>query len=360
MVKKFSEFIKEGLSSDVNYLLYYAFDWDDNILMMPTKIIMQKRVGDEWIEQPVSTAEFAEVRNDTENWKIDYNNAFVEFRDQGSRGDNAFLEDVKTAISQQKLGPSWDDFIECLVNGSLFAIITARGHEAPAMRKGIEWIIDNILSEEQIYTMYNQLRKFEYLFGDLSVESDRMLKGSPSQNELFKVYLDNCHLVGVSSPSRGGSPANPEAAKEEALLDFAEEMNDFASRIGRKAKIGFSDDDSKNYQHIEDLIKSLHHEQFSHIMEFVVKLTKDPENVTKTVVSREKDNTLTETSHQTTGLENSVLTLTQFGNQAGRLNPQGPINRQDDFYNQFIRQTKYLAKTSKDIFDERKKKKSSK
>ncbi len=230
----------------------------------------------------------------------------------------------------------------------------------PAMRKGIEWIIDNILSEEQIYTMYNQLRKFEYLFGDLSVESDRMLKGSPSQNEIFKVYLDNCHLVGVSSPSRGGSPANPEAAKEEALLDFAEEMNDFASRIGRKAKIGFSDDDSKNYQHIEDLIKSLHHEQFSHIMEFVVKLTKDPENVTKTVVSREKDNTLTETSHQTTGLENSVLTLTQFGNQAGRLNPQGPINRQDDFYNQFIRQTKYLAKTSKDIFDERKKKKSSK
>jgi uncharacterized membrane protein len=95
-------------------------------------------------------------------------------------------------------------------------------------------------------------------------------------------------------------------------------------------------------------------------MEFVVKLTKDPENVTKTVVSREKDNTLTETSHQTPGLENSVLTLTQFGNQAGRLNPQGPINRQDDFYNQFIRQTKYLAKTSKDIFGEKKNKKSSK
>jgi hypothetical protein len=35
-------------------LLYYAFDWDDNILVMPTKIHMEKRVGDRWIPTTVS------------------------------------------------------------------------------------------------------------------------------------------------------------------------------------------------------------------------------------------------------------------------------------------------------------------
>jgi hypothetical protein len=355
MVKKFGQFISESKDSD--YLLYYAFDWDDNILMMPTKIIMQKKVGDEWIEQPVSTAEFAEVRTDTENWRIDYDVAFIEFRDQGERGDNAFLEDARTAISQQKLGPAWDDFIECLVNGSIFAIITARGHESPSMKKGVEWIIDNVLTESQLFEMYNNLRKFEYFYS--IVESERILTGIPSQNQLVQKYLDSCEFVGVSAPSRGGSPANPEKAKEDALLLFKQKVNDYAQRLGKEAKVGFSDDDLKNVKHIEDLVDSLHNEQFPNIVEIVVKGTKDPLNITKKVVRRGEEE-ITETSHQATGLENSVLTCTQFGNQAGRLNPVSQINRQDDFYNQFIRQTKYLAKTSKDILGDKKKKKSSK
>jgi len=355
MILKFDKFISEGLVSE--YLLYYAFDWDDNILMMPTKILMQKRVDDEWVNQPVSTAEFAEVRSDTENWRIDYDIAFIEFRDQGSRGDNAFLEDARSAISQGKLGPAWNDFIECLVNGSIFAIITARGHESPSMKRGVEWIIDNVLTEAQLYEMYNNLRKFEYFY-DMETESERILSGVPSQNQLVQKYLDSCEFVGVSSPSRGGSPANPEKSKEDALLLFGQKVNDYAQRLGKVAKIGFSDDDLKNVKHIEDLVDNLHHEQFPNIVEIVVKGTNDPLNITKKVLKRGEQE-ITETSHQTPGLENSVLTCTQFGNQAGRLNPSGPINRQDDFYNQFIRQTKYLAKTSKDIFDERKKKKSS-
>lgn len=356
MVKRFGQFLSESRDSD--YLLYYAFDWDDNILMMPTKIIMKKRVGDEWIDQAVSTAEFAEVRTDTENWKIDYDVAFIEFRDQGQRGDNAFLEDVKTAISQQKFGPAWEDFVECLVNGSIFAIITARGHESPSMKKAVEWIIDNVLTEPQLFEMYNNLRKFEYFY-DMEIESERILTGVPSQNPLIKKYLDSCDFVGVSAPSRGGSPANPEKAKEEALLLFKQKVNDYAQRIGKEAKIGFSDDDLGNVRHIEDLVDNLHNEQFPNIVEIVVKGTKDPMNITKKVVKRGEQD-LTETSHQATGLENSVLTCTQFGNQAGRLNPVSQINRQDDFYNQFIRQTKYLAKTSKDILGDKKKKKSSK
>jgi hypothetical protein len=355
MIKKFNHFISE--SKDSEYLLYYAFDWDDNILNMPTKIHMEHLVDGKWIPKSVSTAEFADFRNDKENWRVDYNVAFVDFRDQGERGDKAFLEDTKTAISQGKLGPAWDDFIECLSNGSIFAIITARGHEAPAMRMGIEWIIDNILTEEQLYQMYNQLMKYSYFFGDTNVENERILRGQPSKNTLISSYLDSCEYVGVSSPSRGGSPANPEKAKEDALLDFKAKVNDYAQNVGISAKIGFSDDDLGNVKHIEDLIDNLKNEQFPNIVEFVVKGTKDPENITKKVLSREEP--VTETSQQTPGLESSVLPFTQFNNMTNKLYPSGSLNRQDDFANQFRRQVDYLSKNSKEMRKEIKKNKKS-
>ena len=355
MIKKFNHFISE--SKDSEYLLYYAFDWDDNILNMPTKIHMEHLVDGEWIPKSVSTAEFADFRNDKENWRVDYNVAFVDFRDQGERGDKAFLEDTKTAISQGRLGPAWDDFIECLSNGSIFAIITARGHEAPAMRMGIEWIIDNILTEEQLYQMYNQLMKYSYFFGDTNVENERILRGQPSKNPLISSYLDSCEYVGVSSPSRGGSPANPEKAKEDALLDFKAKVNDYAQNVGISAKIGFSDDDLGNVKHIEDLIDNLKNEQFPNIVEFVVKGTKDPENITKKVLSREEP--VTETSQQTPGLESSVLPFTQFNNMTNKLYPSGSLNRQDDFANQFRRQVDYLSKNSKEMRKEIKKNKKS-
>src|SRR5690606_35019183 len=132
------------------------------------------------------------------------------------------------------LGPSWEDFIECLINGSLFSIITARGHESNTMRLGIEWIIDNVMSNDDLYEMYNNLLKFTYLFKEED-SFDRILRGKPSDNKLFKLYLDNCDFVGVSAPSRGGSPANPEVAKEEALMDFKGKIDKFAKSIGVKA-----------------------------------------------------------------------------------------------------------------------------
>ena len=222
--------------------------------------------------------------------------------------------------------------------------------------KGIEWIVDNVLTEEQLYSMYNNLMKYAYHFGqDRGDSYDRILKGEPSKNPLVQEYFDNCDFVGVSSPSRGGSPENPEKAKEEALLLFQDKINDYAQKIGMKAKIGFSDDDLKNVKHIEDLYDNLHKERFPNIIQFSVKGTKDPKNITKKV--RTMESKLNETSQQAPGTESSVLKFTQFGNMAAQLNPQGPDQRQDDFANQFKRQTKYLAKTSKDILGNKKRKK---
>lgn len=359
MIKKFNQYIKEN--SDVDILLYYAFDWDDNILNMPTKIRLEHKVEDKWIPTDVSTAEFAEVRNDKENWRLlnqSGDEAFANFRDTGPMGGDIFIEDVKKAVSMSNFAPAWEDFLECLSNGSLFAIITARGHESETMRRGVEWIIDNVLSEEQIFSLYNNLLKFAYYY-DISTERDRILKGIPSQNELIKLYLDNCDFVGVSAPSRGGTPDNPEKAKEEALLSFKSKVDRLSGQLGMKAMIGFSDDDLGNVAHIEALADNLNHEQFPNIIKFVVKGTKDPENITKKVTMMNlPEEPISETSHQIPGLENSVLPFTQFGNMTARLNPTDAMTRQDDFYNQFKRQVDYLAKTSKELRKNKKRKSS--
>lgn len=339
MILKFNQFINE--SKDADHLLYYAFDWDDNILNMPTCIHMEKKEGDSWVPVDVSTSKFAIVRNDSENYRI-AKDAFSEFRDSGPRGDDAFLLDVKDAISQNKLGPAWNDFIECLTHGSIFAIITARGHEAPAMRKGIEYVIDEVLTPEQQEEMYNYLLKYAYMYREEG-GYDRILKGKPSENSLVKKYLDACDLVGVSSPSRGGSPASPEQSKEEALMQFKDKVNKFAESIGIDAKIGFSDDDVKNVKHIEDLVANLKKERFPNIIEFVIKNTKNPENVTKKV------RTMTESHQQGSGLESSVLPFTQFNNMTNKLYPANKETRQDDYLNQTRRQVAYLAKTSKEL-----------
>lgn len=362
MIKKFDNFIKEDVNSDINYLLYYAFDWDDNILNMPTVIHLEKKEGDSWIPVDVSTAEFAIVRNDKENYRMLNNSpdaAFSDFRDTGPSGDGIFVNDVKKAISNGKFGPAWSDFVECLSNGALFAIITARGHEGPTMRKGVEWIIDNVLTDENLYNMYNHLIKFSYLFGTLGEDFPRILKGRPSENGLVMSYLDSCHFVGVSAPSRGGSPDNPEKAKEDALMEFIHDVDEDVVKLEQLtnqrwvATIGFSDDDVKNAKHIEDLIDNLNHETFQKVAKIVVKGTKDPENITKKVREFE----ITETSHQTPGLESSVLKFTQFGNMTSHLYPQGQDQRQDDGANAFKRATKYLSKTSKDVLKDKKKKK---
>lgn len=352
MIKKFGQYIKEDAAGD-RQLLYYAFDWDDNILNMPTVIHMDKLVQGEWVPTDVSTADFAIVRSDSENWRIANNDgdlAFCEFRDTGPRGDVAFMEDMKAAISAGKLGPAWDDFVECLTSGALFAIITARGHEGPSMKKGVEWILDNVLSAEQVDEMYNNLLKFAYLFRH-NKEYDRILRGNPSANPLVQLYLSNCDFVGVSAPSRGGSPANPEKAKEDALMQFVERVDKFAKSIGYSAAIGFSDDDLKNVKHIENLMDSIHHEQFSSLDKFVVKGTKDPENITKKV------RTFGEFRESMDPMASSTISMTT-PNAA----MSGEMNSQEPFATRMIGQAKHLAKTSEEVLGKpkRKKKKSDK
>jgi hypothetical protein len=255
MIKKFEDY-SSFPSEPRKELVYYSFDWDDNILHMNTVIHMEKLVGSEWTPVDISTEEFAKIRGDRDNYKL-YNenaeSAFCEFCDRGPRGSSAFLEDVKDSVKNGGFAPSWSKFIDCIVSGSLFAIITARGHEPNSIKEAVRWIIETQLTTEQQSKLVSNLLAFHKEFNNEPKE------------QIIEDYLDLNFYFGVSSNTFinrfeselnvADTAMNPEKAKEVALKFFIEKTHAYGKMINAKVKIGFSDDDIKNVEHIEELMK---------------------------------------------------------------------------------------------------------
>jgi len=342
MIKRFNDYINE--STGGLELHYSAFDWDDNLLHMPTTILMDQKVGDKWLPVEVSTSEFATVRNDKENYRLRDNNpdlAFSGFRDTGPRGQKAFLEDVKKAVNEKLFAPSWDAFTQALSEGAIFAIITARGHEPETIREGVEYVINNVMTEEQQFLMYSQCLKNAYLFSRQDVDSfDRLPKGEITKTPLIKLYLDSCDYYGVSSDSfkkdfGEGSASNPEHAKELALDRFVKKCNDFGSKVGAKSvSIGFSDDDPKNVEHVQKFFKekSALANELGHEMKLNVYKTTD-RTIKGGQRSKFKEGEMKESSHQAWGTEGSVVPFMKWTSQSQWLHPDDRDVPTDDQHN---------------------------
>jgi hypothetical protein len=264
-------------------LRVYKFDWDDNILNLPTKIKMYKS------NKPVyvSTSEFAELRN---NSKYEVrNDAFEEFRDYGKRGEDAFIQDTKKAIENNKQAPSFKKFKEALKYANYFAIITARGHAPATLKRGVRTFIDTALNPDEKIVFKRNLKK---LYGDLPF------------NDLIEKYLSEQRYYPVSSPEfqkQFGSMVGaeePELAKQIASRDFIDYIEGVAKSLDAKdiriknpkskgkleISVGFSDDDKKNVEAMEEFMKSLKKEKPD--MTFVIYDTSNPKDVKKIVIER--------------------------------------------------------------------------
>lgn len=227
-------------------LTYYTFDFDDNILFLPTKIFLEKRVKGEWINCAVTTCEFARVRK-SKNYRLKANveESFINFRDSSK---NVFFNDVVSAIALKSYAPSWKKFKKCLITGSIFAIITSRGHSSLNIRKSIRYIIDNCLSEKERNRMIKNLSSFLNTF-DLSTEKD-----------IVEDYLNKCEFIGVTNPkwlkSEGLTIIKTEYLKEIAFKNFLTRIHRFAQRINAKVKVGMSDDDVYNINHLHNVLSN--------------------------------------------------------------------------------------------------------
>ena len=261
MKKEFKEGFTAHGTPDMKY---YAFDWDDNIVHMPTEIILKTSDGD---EVGMSTSDFAEYRTKIGKEDFEYKgNTIVSLADDAFRnfrteGDKQFLIDAMKA----KRGPAFDDFKEAINNGSIFAIITARGHNPETIKEAVyNYIINDFggISKEELL---KNLRKFRSFVGE-----DEM-----SDIDLIKSYLELNKYHPVSF-GETGKETNPEEAKVEAMEGFVNYIKAMAALLNKRAflkkdiankfvpSIGFSDDDLRN---VEVMKK---------------RFDKDPKNIVKT------------------------------------------------------------------------------
>ncbi len=285
---------------------YYIFDWDDNILHMPTRIHLEKRQPDgTWKHHSVSTSVFSIVRQDTANYRPlhdDREAAFIEFQDDAPDGDreNRFVRDTEKAIArvllgQEPPGPSFTTFRRMLVEGRLFAIVTARGHASGTLRKGVESFINLVLTPAEREEMLANLRGYRWCFdgvrefGTDSEEIDYYLglnRYHAVTNPDFKAWMDQYMNHTPTSEER----------KQFAIRDFVEHLFHVlermtADRYGwRPISIGFSDDDPANVAAVQKYIEEALGRRFPNVR-FCVYDTSDPsiENGRKVTVSGQLD-----------------------------------------------------------------------
>ena len=92
-----------------NELIYYLFDWDDNILNMTTNIKLEHLINGVWVTETLDSEDFVKLRHLVKDynegkeseWRYVNNNpeiTYSEFRDSGVRGDNAFIEDTINGV----------------------------------------------------------------------------------------------------------------------------------------------------------------------------------------------------------------------------------------------------------------------
>ena len=234
MREKLTEGFKDKGSPDMKY---YAFDWDDNIVHMPTKIIVKTEDGD---EVGMSTDDFAEHRHHLGKKPFEYKGEKIvgfandPFRNFRTEGDKDFLVDSMRA----KEGPAFDDFREAINNGSIFSIITARGHNPNTLKQAVyNYIINdyNGISKEELL---KNLKKYRSFAGE-----DEM-----SDDELIKSYLELNKYHPVSFGDEAGAQ-NPEEAKVRAMDDFVSYIKGMAAVLNKRAFLeGVTDDDPKNIE----------------------------------------------------------------------------------------------------------------
>ena len=273
---------------------YYIFDWDDNILHMPTKIIMEHLEEDgEWRRVELSTATFALVRADTAHYRPPpggWEEAFRNFADGADPSKpNAFLSDTMAALARvsggERPSPSFATFRKTLIEGRLFAIVTARGHAPSTIEKAVRLFIANALTPLERATMMSNLRGYRKwldktaVFGTDEEELDYylgMCRYSAVTNELFKQRMASDPIYGEKLATATVA-SKPELAKEFAIRDFVEHVFHMLKRkggLGRSIAIGFSDDDKGNVASVSNYIRSELSKRFEGI-KFVVYDTSD-------------------------------------------------------------------------------------
>jgi hypothetical protein len=137
---------------------FYFFDFDDNVVHLPTKIILFSKESGNTIE--VSTQDYAlihpQLGHENSKWKdfevkLSPPLSFQNFREKPKEAlspneDQPLIQDMHEALRHPFLewrGPSWGFFVYAVNNNRPISIITARGHHPHTIRRAINLLVQN-------------------------------------------------------------------------------------------------------------------------------------------------------------------------------------------------------------------------
>ena len=264
ILNNWKEFVNEAITPEGKVKLsYYSFDWDDNLIEMPTKILF-KDVKNGGIKE-VDTHSFAEIRSKLPELGLEYlpnDGSFINFRDNDEANEQFAKDAVKSPTAK-----AWPAFVRAINTASFFAIITARGHSPQALKQGVREVIDaekEGISKEQLI---NSIKTY-YKVTNMNLPTN-------DEEELITLYLSKCQFSPVSHPSIAGTGGNsagsPEQLKVQEFNIFKNKMQKLSAKLRERNKklslndkgfleseqfeIGFSDDDIKNVKHMTQATK---------------------------------------------------------------------------------------------------------
>jgi len=253
-------FIKKILREEVEGkraipLKYYGFDWDDNILFMPTRIYVKTSEGE---EIGMGTEPFAHYRSKIGKEDFEYEgHTIVGYADEPYRDFVGDFGKFEGDVQKAKNAPSWNDLVEAINEGQYLAIITARGHEPSVLRQALKTLIQSNrdgISKEKLYESIKGIKELTF-------------KEIRKPDEELESYLDNCMFYTVAYYYPGGA-SKPEEIKVQALNKFQREMQDRVNKINTDLEkrgvdyyfvpsFGFSDDDRKNVEYMAKKTKGV-------------------------------------------------------------------------------------------------------
>lgn len=227
---------------------YGIFDWDDNILHMPTLIKAYDLLKNHftWL----TTEHFAQIRNTEHSYRFD-EDAFDLFFDYIP--DN-FQTDIRRALQMKTFGPSFEKFKEMVIAGNIIAIVTARGHHSNTISYGVQFLIDSVLSDAEKIEWYDNLNKYRIVMGLTRTDNVSLLK---------KEYWKSCYFIGVSNSSDESDDIfqTIRTVEDKKKKQIRAIVNSIIScsifKIALPISIGFSDDDNGNLKKVEELFKEL-------------------------------------------------------------------------------------------------------
>lgn len=236
---------------------FFLYDWDDNILVMPTKIILDKFINNQWVKVSINSTEFRHIRKKIGKYYRIRKDSFSQFK-----GTKHFEKDIISAIDNKSFGPVFSKFLNTIINVQDFGIITARGHSSKIVKSGIMYIIKNVMTPKQKKQLIVNLNG-ELLDDYLSRQKYRTV----SSYEFIKEFgLD----IGSQSPEIG---------KKLAITHYVENVVNTSTNFNR-ISVGFSDDDIGNIRAIESVIKKELKKKFPKI-NFVIYDTSNPKQIKK-------------------------------------------------------------------------------